>query len=56
MALSAQLAQAGLTAESIDTVCTITLDKDAAGLALRKATWICTRASRERARKRSTRR
>ena len=34
MALSAQLAQAGLTAESIDTVCTITLDKDATGFGI----------------------
>lgn len=34
MALSAQLAQAGLTAESIDTVCTVTLDKDATGFGI----------------------
>lgn len=34
MALSAQLAQAGLTAESIDTVCTITLEKDATGFGI----------------------
>ena len=34
MALSAQLGQAGLTSESIDTVCTITLDKDATGFGI----------------------
>jgi osmotically inducible protein OsmC len=34
MALSAQLGQAGLTAESIDTVCTITLDKTAEGFGI----------------------
>ena len=34
MALSAQLAQAGLKADSIDTVCTITLDKDATGFGI----------------------
>src|SRR5690242_14301924 len=34
MALSAQLGQAGLTAETIDTVCTITLDKTADGFGI----------------------
>jgi osmotically inducible protein OsmC len=34
MALSAQLAQANLTAESIDTTCTITLEKQADGFAI----------------------
>jgi len=34
MALSAQLGQAGLTAESIDTVCTITLDKVEGGFGI----------------------
>jgi osmotically inducible protein OsmC len=34
MALSAQLGQAGLTAESIDTTCTITLEKDATGFGI----------------------
>lgn len=34
MALSAQLGAAGLTAESIDTVCTITLDKTAEGFGI----------------------
>lgn len=34
MALSAQLAQAGLTAESIDTTCTIALDKQGDGFAI----------------------
>ena len=34
MALSAQLMQAGLKADSIDTVCTITLDKDATGFGI----------------------
>jgi osmotically inducible protein OsmC len=34
MALSAQLAQAGLTAESIETRCTITLEKTESGFAI----------------------
>src|SRR5215471_20809082 len=34
MALSAQLAQAGLTADSIETVCTITLEKQPDGFAI----------------------
>jgi osmotically inducible protein OsmC len=34
MALSAQLAQAGLTAESIETTCTISLDKQPDGFAI----------------------
>ena len=34
MALSAQLAQAGLTAESIDTACTIALEKQPDGFAI----------------------
>ena len=34
MALSAQLAQAGLTAESIETACTITLEKQPDGFAI----------------------
>jgi lipoyl-dependent peroxiredoxin len=34
MALSAQLAQANLTAESIDTTCTISLEKGAEGFAI----------------------
>jgi len=34
MALSAQLAGAGLTAESLETVCTISLEKDADGFAV----------------------
>jgi osmotically inducible protein OsmC len=34
MALSAQLAQAGLTAESIDTTCTISLEKQPDGFAI----------------------
>lgn len=34
MALSAQLAQAGLTAESIDTECTIALEKQPDGFAI----------------------
>src|SRR5947199_2105170 len=34
MALSAQLAQANLTAESIDTTCSITLEKQADGFAI----------------------
>jgi lipoyl-dependent peroxiredoxin len=34
MALSAQLAQAGLTAESIETTCTITLEKQPEGFAI----------------------
>ncbi|MBZ5621565.1 MAG: OsmC family protein [Acidobacteriia bacterium] len=34
MALSAQLAQAGLTAESIDTTCTIALEKEPDGFAI----------------------
>ncbi len=34
MALSAQLAQASLTAESIDTTCTITLEKQSDGFAI----------------------
>jgi osmotically inducible protein OsmC len=34
MALSAQLGQAGLTAESIRTTCTITLDKQPDGFAI----------------------
>jgi osmotically inducible protein OsmC len=34
MALSAQLAQAGLTAQSIETVCTISLEKQSDGFAI----------------------
>ncbi len=34
MALSAQLAQANLTAESIDTTCTVTLEKQPDGFAI----------------------
>ncbi len=34
MALSAQLAQAGLTAESLETTCTITLEKQPEGFAI----------------------
>src|SRR5215469_11440191 len=34
MALSAQLAQAGLTAESLETACTITLEKQPDGFAI----------------------
>jgi osmotically inducible protein OsmC len=34
MALSAQLAQAGLTAESLETVCTISLEKQPDGFAI----------------------
>ena len=34
MALSAQLASAGLTAESLETTCTITLDKQSDGFAI----------------------
>src|SRR5947209_13761641 len=37
MALSAELQKEGLKADSIDTTCTITLDKEGAGFAIKKS-------------------
>lgn len=56
MALSAQLAQANLTAESLETTCTISLEKQPDGFAIARAIWNCGRGCRAPPRKRSTRR
>jgi osmotically inducible protein OsmC len=37
MALSAELQKENLKAESIDTTCTVTLDKDAGGFAIKRS-------------------
>jgi osmotically inducible protein OsmC len=56
MALSNQLAQAGLKAESIETECTITLDKKDGGFGITESHLELRLVCRARRRRRSTRR